>query len=164
MARKLAIGVQDFERLITERYFYVDKTFFIKEWWERADSVTLITPPRRFGKILAINMLESFFSVRNSGKGTLFQGLVIWKEETYRKLQGTYPVICLTFASVKQNTYEKVRQRICQIITDLYQDYRFIRDSGVLSSMDQAYFDRVSPDMQENDATYALYKLSLINR
>lgn len=105
----MAIRVQDFEHLITEHYFYVDKTFFIKEWWERAGSVTLITRPRRFGKTLAISMLERFFSVRHSGQGTLFQGLAVWKEEKYRKLQGTYPVICLTFASVKQNTYEKVR-------------------------------------------------------
>ena len=78
---------------------------FIKEWWENQDDVTLITRPRRFGKTLTMDMLEKFFSVRYADRGELFEGLAIWQEETYRRLQGTYPVISLSFANVKIGDY-----------------------------------------------------------
>ena len=93
MARTVAIGIQDFETIIQDDCFYIDKTRFIKEWWENKDQVTLITRPRRFGKTLNMNMLERFFSIRYQGQGNVFEGLDIWKEEKYRKLQGTYPVL-----------------------------------------------------------------------
>lgn len=160
MARTVAIGIQDFEKLIENNCFYVDKTKFIKEWWENADDVTLITRPRRFGKTLTMNMLDHFFSIKYAGQGKLFEGLDIWKEEKYQKLQGTYPVISLTFASVKQNTFDETRQRIYQIITNLYQDYHFVRDSGLLSDVERAFFDSITLDMRESDATYALFMLS----
>ena len=92
MARTVGIGLQNFEQLITNDNFYVDKTLFIKEWWENQDAVTLITRPRRFGKTLMMNTVERFFSAEYAGQGELFEGLAIWKEEKYRKLQGTYPV------------------------------------------------------------------------
>ena len=102
MARTVAIGIQDFGDLIRKNCFYIDKTAFIKEWWESEDSVTLITRPRRFGKTLNMSMVEQFFSVDYAGKGDVFEGLSIWKEERYRELQGTYPVISLSFARVKE--------------------------------------------------------------
>ena len=102
MGRTIGIGCQDFEVIRTQNYFYIDKTPFIQEWWESGDSVTLITRPRRFGKTLNMNMLEKFFSVQYAGRGELFEGLGIWESEKYRKLQGTYPVICLSFANVKE--------------------------------------------------------------
>ena len=124
MARTVGIGHQDFEWLITNDNFYIDKTKFIKEWWESGDSVTLITRPRRFGKTLTMSMTEQFFSIKYTGRGELFEGLTIWKDEKYRELQGTYPVISLSFANVKENSYEKVRYRICQVLRDLYiQNY-----------------------------------------
>ncbi|MBQ6888557.1 MAG: AAA family ATPase, partial [Lachnospiraceae bacterium] len=92
MARTVAIGIQDFEKIRLENYFYIDKTPFIKEWWESGDSVTLITRPRRFGKTLNMSMVEQFFSVDYANRGELFEGLSIWEEEKYRELQGTYPV------------------------------------------------------------------------
>ena len=101
MARTVAIGIQDFENLRKNNCFYIDKTSFIKEWWESMDSVTLITRPRRFGKTLNMSMLDYFFSVNHAGRGDLFEGLEIWEEEKYRELQGTYPVIYLSFANVK---------------------------------------------------------------
>ena len=101
MARTVAIGHQDFEQVRKNDWFYIDKTGFIKEWWGRGDSVTLITRPRRFGKTLNMSMTEQFFSVDYAGRGDLFEGLSIWEDEKYRKLQGTYPVIFLSFASVK---------------------------------------------------------------
>ena len=120
MARTVAIGIQDFETCIVNDCFYIDKTSFIKEWWESKDSVTLITRPRRFGKTLNMSMLECFFSLKYADKKNLFENLEIWKEEKYRNLQGTYPVISLSFANVKTDTFEKTKTRICQILTDLY--------------------------------------------
>ena len=101
MARTVGIGIQSFEKIIQNNCFYIDKTCFIREWWENQDEVTLITRPRRFGKTLNMNMLERFFSVEYRGQGQVFEGLFIWKDENYRDLQGTYPVIALSFADVK---------------------------------------------------------------
>ena len=105
MARTVGIGYQDFAKVRQEHIFYVDKTNFIREWWEGKDEVTLITRPRRFGKTLNLNMLEKFFSVQYAGQEALFQGLSIWEDEKYRDLQGTYPVIFISFADVKETTY-----------------------------------------------------------
>ena len=106
MMRTIAIGIQDFATIRSNNLFYVDKTAFIKEWWESLDSTTLITRPRRFGKTLNMSMLEQFFSVDYAGRGELFEGLFVWKEDKYRKLQGTYPVISLSFANIKEPDYE----------------------------------------------------------
>lgn len=100
MARTVSIGEQNFKDLVENNCFYVDKTDFIKEWWENRDRVTLITRPRRFGKTLTMNMVDYFFSIQHAGKGDLFEGLSIWQEEKYRNLQGTYPVIFLSFAGI----------------------------------------------------------------
>ena len=105
MDRKVAIGIQNFYEIREDNYFYVDKTSFIKEWWESGDDVTLIARPRRFGKTLNMSMLENFFSVKYANRSDLFEGLSIWQEEEYRKLQGTYPVISLSFADIKEQDY-----------------------------------------------------------
>ena len=160
MARTVAIGIQDYEQLITNDYFYIDKTDFIREWWGSGDSVTLIARPRRFGKTLNMSMLEKFFSVEYAGRGDLFEGLDIWKEEKYRNLQGTYPVISLSFARIKDDDYQKARAKICEVLTHLYIKCSFLRDSEVLTDKDREYFDRVSLDMEDSVATSALYQLS----
>ena len=115
MARTVAIGIQNFSKLREENYFYVDKTAFIKEWWDSGDEVTLITRPRRFGKTLNMSMLEYFFSVDYRGRADLFEGLLIWQREGYRELQGTYPVISLSFANIKERNYETTVYRIRQL-------------------------------------------------
>ena len=160
MARTVGIGHQDFEQLITNDYFYIDKTKFIKEWWESGDFVTLITRPRRFGKTLTMSMTEQFFSVKYAGRGELFQGLSVWEDEKYRELQGTYPVISLSFANVKENSYEKVRYRICQVLRDLYVQNYFLLDGEVLTPGEKDYFNRISETMNEGDATMCLHYLS----
>lgn len=129
MAKTVAIGIQDFERIIEQNCFYVDKTSFIKEWWESKDDVTLITRPRRFGKTLNMSMLECFFSVNYADRGDLFEGLSIWEEEGYRSIQGTYPVISLSFANVKEDNFEDVKLRVNQLISDLYSKVFFLMDS-----------------------------------
>ena len=115
MARTVSIGCQDFETIRNAGYFYIDKTSLIREWWESGDSVTLIARPRRFGKTLAMSMMEQFFSVKFAGRRDLFEGLSIWKDEKFRKLQGTYPVISLSFANVKEKDYPSAVQRLLQI-------------------------------------------------
>ena len=160
MARTVAIGIQSFEKIREKNCFYVDKTFFIKEWWESADEVTLITRPRRFGKTLNMSMLEQFFSIKYADRGNLFEGLDIWKEEKYRKLQGTYPVISLSFSDIKENDYNETRKKICEILTGLYSKNSFLRDSELLSEKDKAYFDRISKNMDDTDATLALQRLA----
>lgn len=112
MARKLGIGHDDFAVVRESNNFYVDKTNFIREWWESNDKVTLITRPRRFGKTLNMSMLENFFSLQYAGRGDLFEGLSIWRSEQYRELQGTYPVIFLSFANVKKASYKEARKKI----------------------------------------------------
>ena len=161
MAGKVVIGAQDFVKLRENGYFYVDKTSFIKEWWESGDDVTLITRPRRFGKTLNMSMLDTFFSVEHADKGKLFEGLSIWEDEKYRALQGTYPVISLSFARVKEGNYQSAREKMCEILRDLYRDFRYLLDSEVLTDEDRAYFRRVqSVDVSDSDATSALYQLS----
>ena len=110
MARTVGIGIQSFEKLITENSFYIDKTDFIRQWWENRDDVTLITRPRRFGKTLNMNMLERFLSVEYSGRGKVFEGLAIWKEEKYRNLQGIWPVIFLSFAGIKASSFSEAKK------------------------------------------------------
>lgn len=133
MERNVAIGIQDFEQLITNDYFYIDKTDFIREWWDSGDSVTLITRPRRFGKTLNMSMVEQFFSVDYADRGDLFEGLSIWENEKYRNIQGTYPVISLSFARVKETNYADTRETICAILRNLYIKFSFLRDSEVLT-------------------------------
>ena len=159
-ARTVAIGVQDFEKMIERNCFYVDKTGFIKEWWDSGDDVTLIARPRRFGKTLNMSMLEVFFSNRYADRPDLFEGLSIWQEEDYRKLQGTYPVISLSFARIKENQYQTARKKICEILMNLYSDHYYLRDSEALTDKDRQYFDRISTEMDDSDATSALYQLS----
>ena len=160
MARTVAIGIQDFSDVIRNGYLYIDKTSFIREWWDSGDSVTLITRPRRFGKTLAMSMVEHFFSVKYAGEGDLFEDLDIWKDEKYRKLQGAYPVISLSFANVKETDFATTRRKICQLIVNLYGEYLFLKDSDVLNEIDRDFFRRVSVDMGDVEATMALYQLS----
>ena len=161
MAHEVALGIQSFDKIIEGNYFYIDKTPFIKEWWESGDDVTLINRPRRFGKTLNMSMLEQFFSVDYAGRGELFEGLSIWEEEKYRQLQGTYPVISLSFARIKEADYEKTKAKIYEVIRNEFIKYNFIKDSDVLTSADRDTFDRImSRNMQETEATSALYQLS----
>ena len=115
MKRTVAIGRQNFADIRERNCFYIDKTNFIKEWWENEDETTLITRPRRFGKTLNMSMLEQFFSVNYAGRKDLFEGLLIWEEEKYRQMQGTYPVISLSFANIKEQEYSIVKEKMSML-------------------------------------------------
>ncbi len=160
MARTVGIGIQDFRKIIENQYFYVDKTAFIKEWWESGDEVTLITRPRRFGKTLTMSMTEQFFSVKYAGRGDLFEGLSIWQEEKYRALQGTYPVISLSFANIKENNYKDTRDKIVQLLAREYARCAFLLEGDSLNGQEKDMFRRVTADMGDVDATLALHQLS----
>lgn len=166
MARTVGIGHQDFETVITKNIFYIDKTSFIKEWWENEDSVTLIARPRRFGKTLNMSMVEKFFSIDYAGRGDLFEGLSIWQENSssenynYRLLQGAYPVISLSFAKVKGITFSDTRRQICQIITELYNKYDFLLESDILNEREKDGFRKISAEMENYLAAGSLNALS----
>ncbi len=160
MARTVGIGIQDFGKIIENGYFYVDKTPFIKEWWESGDEVTLITRPRRFGKTLTMSMTEKFFSVKYAGRGDLFEGLAIWQEEKFRALQGTYPVISLSFANIKETTYQNTRGKICQMLAELYASCEFLLDGNTMAENDRVFFKSVSVEMDDVTATLAIHYLS----
>lgn len=160
MARTVGIGHQNFETVIQNDLFYIDKTKFIKEWWENGDAVTLLTRPSRFGKTLNMSMTEQFFSVQYADRGELFQGLDIWKEEKYRNLQGTYPVISLSFANVKETNYHSAVLRICQILTDLYRRNTFLLQGDLLSAAEKEEYNNISMNMPEVVATMTIHKMS----
>ena len=160
MARTVGIGIQNFEKIIREDVFYVDKTHFIKEWWESADDVTLIARPRRFGKTLNMSMLDRFFSNRYDNQEELFQGLSIWQEEKFRELAGTYPVISLSFAGVKDVSYERAVQSICRILKKLYNESAFLLESGKLTDAEKENMRAMMYDVSESNASDALNLLS----
>lgn len=178
MSRTIGIGRQDFEKIRVNHNFYVDKTDFIRQWWEASDDVTLIVRPRRFGKTLNMSMVEQFFSIAYAGRGDLFEGLSIWEEKSfdgekspemgkspqgdyrYRQLQGTYPVIALSFAKVKETTYINARKKICHIIRTLYNQFDLLLESGKLNDNEQDFFRNVSADMEDYMAAESLNALS----
>lgn len=160
MARTVSIGYQEFDDIIKNRLFYVDKTHFIKEWWENYDRVTLITRPRRFGKTLTMSMLEHFFSIQLKEQDTLFHGLRIWQYEEYRKLQGTFPVISISFADIKETSYLQVKKKICEIIVDLYNEYDFLVEGNLLNDKEKEYFHKVSAEMEDYEISLSLKRLS----
>ena len=160
VTKVIGIGKQSFEDIIQSNCFYIDKTSLIKEWWESEDDITLITRPRRFGKTLNMDMLKCFFSNQYRNQGQLFEGLNIWKEEKYQQLQGTYPVIYLSFADVKQTNYKDAVLKIKKIITDVYQQYIELAGWEGLTEVQVRQFQSVDPYMDDVTAQCALKDLS----
>ncbi len=160
MRRTVGIGHQDFEKVRIKNNFYIDKTDFIRQWWEADDEVTLIARPRRFGKTLNMSMMEKFFSNKYAGRGELFEGLSIWNEEKYQDLQGTFPVISLSFANVKEKNYRATVQRIAQIVTELYNENYFLMKEDLLTEEEKAYIGSVCMDMPEVSVTMAIHRMS----
>ncbi|KQC84490.1 AAA family ATPase [Butyribacter intestini] len=141
--KRVAIGKQSFEDIRKKDCFYVDKTAFIKEWWEMEDDVTLITRPRRFGKTLNMDMLNCFFSNKYKDRGDLFEGLDIWKEEDYRRLQGTYPVIFLSFADIKANNFKDTKNDFVSVINDVYKQHSYLLKSDKLTEAEKTIYGQL---------------------
>ena len=159
MPKVIGIGKQRYDRIIENNLFYIDKTMFIKEWWENQDDVTLITRPRRFGKTLNMDMLKCFFSNEYKDRGDLFEGLDIWKEEKYREIQGTYPVIFLSFAGIKGNNYEFARQQICIQIADIYEKNRYLLEKDILSDNEKKFYENVNIYMSDATLSDSINKM-----
>ena len=161
MNLKISIGSQDFAFLREHNCFLVDKTDFIKKWWESGDAVTLITRPRRFGKTLNMSMLNCFFSRQYEHRGDLFEGLNIWADLKYRNIQGSYPVIYLSFADVKQDCYGDTVQKIRHIIGDTYRQHRYLLDALCFTEAEKHQFTKVmNCEMDDVTAQDALKNLS----
>ena len=160
MAKVISIGNQSFESIREKDNFYIDKTNFIREWWDNDDTVTLITRPRRFGKTLNMNMLECFFSNKYKDRGDLFDGLEIWRDEKYRELQGTYPVIFLSFASIKQVRYDETVIKIKDELIRIYNEYDYIMKSGIYNANEKMQYQSVCVGMSDTVAQEALKNLS----
>lgn len=158
----VSIGNQGFDSIRESGYFYIDKTYFIDEWWESGDAVTLITRPRRFGKTLNMSMLECFFSVRYRGRKDMFDGLYISHKEEYMKLQGTYPVIFVSFADVKQTNCRDAIKQIKVIISDVYSQFPELYTSDKLTDSQKQLMASVDRNMDDVTAQNALKDLSYL--
>lgn len=156
MASIVSVGNQAFDSVREQNCFYIDKTYFIKEWWESKDIITLITRPRRFGKTLNMSMLNCFFSNRYENRADLFDGLFIWNEEQYRKLQGTYPVLFLSFAAVKAENMSDAKKQIKAQIMEAYKDNRYLLEGDFLDEGEKKMFNEVSMDMGDAEAYVSL--------
>ena len=156
---RLPVGVENFEDIRREHFYYVDKTGFIEQLLKEYGKVSLFTRPRRFGKTLNMDMLKCFFSNKYHGRNDLFDGLDIWNDEKYRKLQGTYPVIFLSFAGIKGNTFEMARQQICIKILDLYEENGYLLEGDILSESEKTFYKSVSMNMSDAIISTSLNKL-----
>ncbi len=155
------IGAQRFDRLREQKAFYIDKTSFIREWWENGSTVTLIMRPRRFGKTLNMSMVECFFSNRYAGRSDLFEGLSIWEEAfPYRQLQGTFPVIFLSFAYIKADEYEKMEYMITDVIASVYAQNSYLLEGDCLSENEKMYYRSIRPGIRAEVAAGAIHSMA----
>jgi len=156
MPRVIPTGEQSYSKLKENDYFLIDKTSFIKDWWERGDAVTLITRPRRFGKTLNMDMLNCFFSTEYSGRADLFEGMKIWEDEKYRELQGRYPVIYLSFAGIKDGSFNNALRKIIIGLCRVREKAdRFINEECI-SDDDRRFVSEINPDMDKGTAEMSL--------
>ncbi|MDE7418312.1 MAG: AAA family ATPase, partial [Lachnospiraceae bacterium] len=158
------IGVQRFDKLRKQGSFYIDKTDFIREWWETGSDVTLITRPRRFGKTLNMSMLECFFSRKYEGRADLFEGLSIFgsdsDKEKYRNLQGKFPVIFLTFANIKADKYSEMENKITEVISNLYDANDYLLEGDCLNANEKEYYRNIKIGMPSDIAVGAIHKMA----
>ncbi|MBO6307779.1 MAG: AAA family ATPase [Oribacterium sp.] len=129
MLKTVGLGIQDYEKIIEQNNFYVDKTKFISEWWRSNDDITLITRPRRFGKTLMLSTVEKFFSIRQGNNEELFRGLNISKDTEMMEECGKWPVLFVSFAAIKAENYKDALIQFVQTFMDLKINLSFIKDN-----------------------------------
>ena len=158
MSRVIGIGVQDFETIRKNNYFYVDKTDFIREWWKTTGAtVTLIARPRRFGKTLTMNTVNRFFSNEFSDQEELFSGLAVWQDEDMRAEAGHHPVISMTWSGIKGGGYHDVREDIIENIRSMYDKYRWLAESPNLDgATSHQIADFSTKSLSDSEAVVAL--------
>ncbi|MBV7276668.1 AAA family ATPase, partial [Clostridium sp. PL3] len=159
--KPLPIGIDNFEKLITRGYYFVDKTLLIKDLLDNKADVNLFTRPRRFGKTLNISMLQYFFENSGKDKRYLFEGLNIMKEgEAYISHMGQYPVINLSLKSAKQPTFELAYISIRRRIAEEYKRHEYILEDQELKYEKERYLKILKEQGEEGDYIDSLYFLS----
>lgn len=156
MPRVIPTGVQSYSELKENNYFLIDKTMFIKDWWESGDAVTLITRPRRFGKTLNMDMLNCFFSMDYADRTDLFEGMKIWKDEKYHELQGNYPVIYLSFAGIKDGNFNDALKKIIVGLCRVREKVDCFINEECISDDDRRFVSEINPDMNKGTAEMSL--------
>ena len=152
--KAVPVGIEDFERIINEDYYYVDKTMLIEELLVNRAPVTLFTRPRRFGKTLNMSMLKYFFDVKNKEENKkLFENLKIYNSE-YMSEQGKYPVIFVSLKDLKGNTWEECLNRLKLFIFDLYVEFEYIREK--MNEWDKRKFEKVLYEQEDADYIMSL--------
>ena len=162
MHTHMPIGVDNFKE-IQEKYYFVDKTDFIRQLIDAHSKVTLITRPRRFGKTLTMSMLDYFFSIdKKESTGSLFSGLAIERQgETYMKYRGTCPVISISLKNVQQNTWKGTVNLLGLFLADLYGKFEYLYHSDKVSDALKEYFHTILHNQgTEEDLIVALYRLT----
>ena len=159
MECNVSIGKQNFADIRENKYFYIDKTALIKEWWDSGDDVTLITRPRRFGKTLNMSMLGCFFSNQYAGRGDLFEGLSVWEDEKYRNIQGTYPVIFLSFADVKADNIQDAKRQVKMKVAELYKNNRVLLNDIIFDDDEKQEFRQTNVGMDDAECSMSLKQL-----
>ncbi|QXM05193.1 AAA family ATPase [Crassaminicella indica] len=157
--KKVPIGISDFKELITENYYYVDKSLFIKGIIDDGAKVILLPRPRRFGKTLNMSMLRYFFEKSDEDNKYLFENLKVNKYKDIMGMQGKYPVIYLTFKDVKDTKFKKSYEKVKDIISDEYDKFRYLLESEYLSDVEKIYFKKVL----YKEASQGEYEMSLKN-
>ena len=154
--KPLPVGVDDFEKLVSGNYFYIDKTLFIKELIEKKGEVNLFTRPRRFGKTLNMSMLRHFFGLEEQNGAELFRGLKIMEAgDEYLSHMGKYPVISLSLKSMKQSSYELAFEMLKKAMREEYlRHWPGIEAGGKLDTADRERYLRLR-DMEGTDGDYA---------
>ena len=173
--KKLPIGVSDFKVIVSEDYYYVDKTLFIKEIIDKGDKILLIPRPRRFGKTLNISMLKYFYDccpqsspANSDADKKLFSSLAIGKAgKDYLDKQGKYPVIFLSFRDIKELAWETCLDKLKQLIQDEYGKHYYLLKSKKLIPHEKDYFkqiiERKSRGVRLDKETISLLVNSLFN-
>ena len=158
--KAVPVGIEDFERIINEDYYYVDKTLLIEELLINRAPVTLFTRPRRFGKTLNMSMIKYFFDVKNKEENKkLFENLKISNSE-YMSEQGKYPVIFISLKDLKEDTWEECIESIKDIMHKIFNEYSFLREK--LNVVEKRQFDKIW-EITGNERNFKTSLLDLSN-
>lgn len=141
--KPLPIGVEDFNRLVDNEYYFVDKTLMIKELLENKETVNLFTRPRRFGKTLNMSMLQRFFEATAKSNAYLFDGLKIAAYPEYMAYQGQYPVISISLKSMKQASYTDAFYMYKNLIAKEYEKHKIILESNKILQSEKEIFRNI---------------------
>ena len=160
--KKLPIGIDGFEKIMTNDFYYVDKTLFIKELLQNWGEVNLFTRPRRFGKTLNMSMLRNFFEVGSDP--ALFDGLKIAQEkELCEKYMGKFPVISISLKSVGGLKYDSAVAALRTVIGNEAGRFRFLRDSAKLDENDKNSYNQLINVEVKGNSKYAIPEDALID-